>query len=71
MLHRNMQERPEELTRELQVDQSHFCPWESHGTNPLGVHFWAHEKEVIGISQHGFTKVLQSEGVDNQAVKKY
>lgn len=52
---RNTQERPEELTRELQANQSHFSSWESHRTSPLEVHFWAHE-EVIMISQHGLTE---------------
>lgn len=39
------QKRPRVRSRELNIEQSYFSPWENHGVSPLGAHFCTQEGE--------------------------
>ncbi|GAB0183594.1 mitochondrial enolase superfamily member 1 [Grus japonensis] len=45
----------DEYVKELQASQSHLCAWQDYGADPPADYAQAN-KEVIGDSQHGFTK---------------
>lgn len=41
----HFQKRARERSRELNIKQSHFGPWENHGVSPLRANFCTHEGE--------------------------
>jgi len=39
----HFQKRSKGRSRELNIEESHFSPWENHGMSPLEAHFCTHE----------------------------